>query len=375
MRGGRPSPAHGSRARQEVETTLVEAATPPRSACRDAVRDIVVIGASAGGLQALTLVLGQMAPPFAGSVFVVQHAARQKLLASILAKVTALPVAYAADGDPIVRGTVVLAPPDQSLLFDDGRVVLSRGPRQNNARPSIDALFRSAARVHGERVVGVVLSGMLDDGSAGLVAISRAGGCTIVQHPDDAVYGAMPANAIAALRPDYVLPAARIGGTLVQLAASNSRRPPTSRPNAREQTVVRRGESDPDVLPAGSPAHLACPECGGTLWERREGNVLRFICHIGHAYSAESMDDAQGAKAEAAMWIAFRALKERAMLLKRLAAGERRSAHPGIVSQFERRAKEYEAQAAVLQQTLLGERVAAAPTPSRRAARRRRTRK
>src|SRR5262245_11003459 len=318
-------------------------------------RDIIVIGASAGGIAALSDVLKGIHPDFPGSVFIVLHTARVSHLPNILRRTTSLAVDHAVDGQRIEPGKIVIAPPDQHLLFNNHHVVLSRGPKQNNVRPAIDPLFRSAARMYRQRVVGVVLSGMLDDGSAGLLAIKQAGGVTIVQQLDDALHHDMPRNAMAAVEPDYVLPASEIGGKLNQLAKIRTKRGgsmPASK--SQQQKRVEVGETDPDVRPPGKPSSLTCPECGGTLWEVRQGNLLRFLCHTGHEYSSESRSEAQNDNVEAAMWVALRSVKERAMLLKKLGTEARREHRSHSAERYEKEAKEFEGRAEMLQRVLLG---------------------
>src|ERR1051325_2632228 len=256
--------------------------------------DIIVIGASAGGVQPLGKIIERLKPDFAGSVFIVLHVSGYSMLPSILAKAGRLAAEHAKDGQPIKPGKILIAPPDHHLLLNDHRVLLSRGPKQNNVRPAIDVLFLSAARMFGPRVIGVVLSGSLDDGSAGLVAIKRAGGIAIVQNPEDAVHRDMPCNAIAAIQADYILPASEIGPALNELSSSNGRAEGSmvkqAKPSQRMK-MIARGESDPTVLPKGKISTLTCPECGGTLWEAHEGKVLRFHCHTGHSFSAGTMLD------------------------------------------------------------------------------------
>lgn len=272
-------------------------------------RDLVVVGASAGGIVALQAVLSRLPGDLPAAVLIVVHvsARSRSALAAILDRAGPLPVAQATNNERIRPARVYVAAPDHHLLVRDGRMALNRGPRENGHRPSVDALFRTAASAFGPRTIGVVLSGSRDDGSAGLAAIKRAGGVAIVQQ--DAEYPDMPLSAMAAVAPDHVLPAAEIGPTLASI-------------------VGRPWAVTPDVLPSGlpeappaettHPSGYSCPDCGGVLWHI-PGDPMRFRCRVGHAYSAESLLDAQTDALEEALWSSARALEERADLLDRMA--------------------------------------------------------
>ena len=219
----------------------------------------------------------------------------------------------------------------------------------------------SAARIFGRRAIGVILSGTLDDGSAGRASIQQAGGCTIVQNPDDATYTEMPRNALAAVEPDYVLAAAKIGSKLNQLVGSNGGRGKSRMKSARKGKRMNHNQHDwanPELLPPGEISTLTCPECGGTLWELHEGKVLRFLCHTGHEFSSANLGEAQHTVVENAMWVALRALKERAMLLKKLASGARRARHSHSEKRYRTEEREVRAQADTIQMALF-------PPPSR----------
>jgi two-component system, chemotaxis family, protein-glutamate methylesterase/glutaminase len=321
---------------------------------------VVCIGASAGGLPALLQVVRTLPPSFAAPVLVVVHSAEFSVLPSIVSAKGGIAAEFAQHGQRLPRGGMLVAPADHHLLVEDHRVVLSRGPKQNNFRPAIDPLFQSAARVYGVSAIGVILSGMLDDGSAGLDAIKRAGGVAIVQNPEDAVCSEMPRNALAAARPDYVLNASEIGAQINELIAMAPRRSRNMRPmpRGRERTKApRKPVADLAAQPRGKITTLTCPECGGTLWEKRDGLVLRFLCHTGHGFSAQSLDQAQHESVEAALWVALRALKERALLLERLARGARVDRHSHTVTRYQAEALELQRQIQILRKVLLRESV------------------
>jgi two-component system, chemotaxis family, protein-glutamate methylesterase/glutaminase len=311
-------------------------------------RDIVVVGASAGGVEALGAFVETLPPELPASIFVVLHMSPggTSVLPQILARKTRLTVVSARDGEPIERGKIYVAPPDHHVLLVDGRVSLTRGPRENGLRPAIDPLFRSAARAYGQRVVGIVLSGALDDGTAGLKMIVDSGGAGLVQDPDDALYPSMPRHALAYDSPRSV-PIAEMADALCSVLddpiPSEARVTPLSH---NPGSLHGADRSDADNPREGDLTALTCPECGGALWEHDEGGVLRYKCHVGHAYSPESLDVSQSQALEMALWAALRSLQERADLFRRLA----RRASSG--SRFDEKARVADDHAAVLREAI-----------------------
>jgi two-component system, chemotaxis family, protein-glutamate methylesterase/glutaminase len=272
-------------------------------------------------VEALGELVERLPPELPAAVFIVLHVSPggTSVLPQILARRTTLPVATASDGEPIERGRVYIAPPDHHMLIHDGRVVLTHGPRENGVRPAIDPLFRSAARAYGTRVIGVVLSGALDDGTAGLRMITEAGGMGLVQDPDEALYPSMPQHAL-----EHDAPRAVPIGDMADAICAGLEEPLSLDP----EPAGTAGNPDPhgvdersdDVDPrSGALTALTCPECGGALWEHDEEGLLRFRCHVGHAYSADSLDVGQSQAVEMALWAALRSLQERADLFRKLA--------------------------------------------------------
>ncbi|HEX4307347.1 MAG TPA: chemotaxis protein CheB [Solirubrobacterales bacterium] len=293
-------------------------------------RDVVVVGASAGGVQTLQGLVAQLPPEFPASVLVVLHlmSSGTSVLHSILDRAGPLTATQARDGEPLERAHIYVAPPDSHLLLRGAGIHLSAGPRENGHRPAIDPLFRSAARAYGTRAVGVILSGMLDDGTDGMRLIKQRGGACVVQDPTDAAYGGMPESAIAYVGPHRVVPLAAMGETLCELVdAPLDPEPTRAAEDPAEQDIdlveVELGREDP----AGSPTLLTCPDCGGVMLERDDGGLVRFACQVGHAYSPESLNEHQGEALESALWKATRTLDERADLLRRMA---RRAERRGI---------------------------------------------
>jgi two-component system chemotaxis response regulator CheB len=289
---------------------------------------VIGIAASAGGVEALRAVVRALPADLPAAICIVLHipATGRSLLAPILDRAGALTAVVAHDGQPLRAGSIYVAPADHHLLVRDTTIELSRGPKENGVRPAADPMFRSLARAWGPAAIGVVLSGALDDGSAGTVSLAEAGATVIVQDPDEALVPGMPASAIAAGRPDHILPLAEIGGVLETLARAAA-------PPQMEDAMA----SDPDPpahlaaeqRPTGAPSGFTCPECSGALWELRDGALARYRCRVGHSYSEDAMIEAQGQTVEAALWTALEVLEERGELLRRIAGrmeGKPRSA-------------------------------------------------
>jgi two-component system chemotaxis response regulator CheB len=295
-------------------------------------RDIVVIGGSAGAIEALKSVVAGIPPEISAAVFVVVHVSAdwKQLLPSILENAGRLPARLAQNGAPLQRGVIHVAPSDEHLLLEANHMRVLRGPKENNHRPAIDPLFRSAAWTFGARVVGVVLSGTLDDGAAGLWSVNAAGGTTVVQSPADATFPEMPLNALREMDADYQVPAKEIGPLLNRLASEPA--VPVHVPSAREaQQMVKEASTqmhDHDLSGngIGKLSAFTCPGCGGALWELDEG-VLRYRCHVSHAFTAESLLSERTEAVERTLYAALRALKEKAALSQRIAnrLGERHS--------------------------------------------------
>jgi two-component system, chemotaxis family, protein-glutamate methylesterase/glutaminase len=289
-----------------------------------AVRDVVVVGASAGGVEALKELASGLPADLPATVLVVLHvpASGTNALASILDRAGPLQARQARHGEPLTPGTVRVAAPDHHLIVVEDRLALSLGPRENGHRPAVDVLFRSAARAVGPRCIGVVLSGALDDGSAGLVAIRSRGGVGIAQEPSDALQPGMPTSAIETADPEYVLPVASIASQLVELVGQpvpddvvggDARLMEVETAMAQFDMSHIDGDEHP-----GNPAGYSCPDCSGALWRIHEGGIIRFRCRVGHAWSAESLLAEQNEELESALWMALRSLEERAALSRDL---------------------------------------------------------
>jgi two-component system, chemotaxis family, protein-glutamate methylesterase/glutaminase len=295
--------------------------------------DIIVIGASAGGVSALQELVKRLPGDLPAAAFVVTHLSPDtpSLLPQLLARAGALPVSAAQDGDPIRRGTVCVARPDHHLLVEEQHVRVVRGPKENRHRPAVDTLFRSAALAHGPRVVGVVLTGALSDGTSGLLAIKERGGVAIVQDPDDADFPSMPRSALHAVAVDHTLPLTEIPAVLSRLAREAAGDEPAGSKQMEREVAMAAGAPE-DTNTFGHPSTYGCPECGGVLWDVDDKHLIRFRCRVGHAYSAESLLSDQEEGIEEALWAALRALEENATLQTRVAGRlrERRQDAPAL---------------------------------------------
>lgn len=305
-------------------------------------RDIIVMGASAGGIEVLQTILSALPWNLAASVFVVLHTSEDGpgLLPEILNRHSTIPVVYAVHNMPILPSRVYIAPAGRRhMLLNRGTVRLEAGPRENRARPSIDALFRSASHAYGSQVIGVVLTGNLDDGSVGLADIKTRGGIAIAQDPGQALAPSMPINAIESTEVDFVLPVEQIGPKLVDLL-------PCDMPE-QKQPLAMGGRK---MVPNGQT--YSCPECGGVLEEVQENKLLRFRCRVGHMYSPDSLMADQTEAVERALWAAIRSMEEQAEFSARLAAKSRQNKRPSLARRFSEKAEMNRDNAALLRDLL-----------------------
>ena len=324
-------------------------------------QSLVVIGASVGGMEALSRIFSELPAGFPAAILVVTHVgARNSLLPEVLARTSALPVRHAQDREPIGPGRILLAPPDRHMLVaiaaGHAMVELTRGPRENHTRPAIDPLFRSAAAALGPQVAGVILSGYLDDGTAGLQAIKACGGMALVQEPGEAVAPSMPQSALRHVAVDRCLPVAGIAPALLALAGGQAAPPPAMPPHgwiAIENRYARGVGNMEQLQKIATPSTFTCPECQGTLWELHEQQPQRFRCHTGHSFTAPILGELQHEKAEDAIWAAVRALQEKEQLFLSLAAKASAWLHPGTASEYTQKARQAREQADLLKRVLL----------------------
>jgi two-component system chemotaxis response regulator CheB len=289
-------------------------------------KDIVVIGASAGGMEALQRLVCALPAGLPAAVFVVWHLSpgAKTILPIVLSKAGPLPAVHPRDGDPIENGRIYVAPNDHHMLLEKGYIRVARGPKENRFRPAVDPLFRSAAYIYGPRVIGVVLTGALDDGTAGLWTIKMRGGTAVVQEPSEAPIRSMPLSALDNVEVDHKLPAAQIGRLLGRLVGETAGPAPVVARDELEKTeheirIAKEAEAlEEEVLRFGELSPFTCPECRGVLAMLKEGKLIRFRCHTGHAFSAAALLSNTGEHVEASLWDAVRALDETVILLNRL---------------------------------------------------------
>jgi len=320
--------------------------------------DIVTIGASSGGVEALISLVRSLPPDLPAAVFVVIHLSEgfPSALPRILNRAGPLAAAHPKDGDQIESGRIYVVPPGFHMLLEPGLVRVVRGPKENRHRPAVDPLFRTAARAYGSRVVGVILTGALNDGTAGLLAVKRRGGVAVVQDPDEAPFSGMPQSALEYIDVDHCLPLEKIASLLAHLSREPAKEEgdyPVSEEMEYESKIAGL---DPSAVeseaPPGEPSSFSCPECAGPLYELRDGQFLRFRCRVGHAYTADSVMEAKADVLENALYMALNTLEETAEIAESLAAQSRGHQLLHAAERFEKRAKEAREQAAVIRRVL-----------------------
>ncbi len=302
-------------------------------------RDIVVIGASAGGVTTLKALISALPADFTASIFIVQHVAPSSPshLPAIITYASPLQAVHPRDGELIQPGRIYVAPPDHHLLLEADHIIVKKGPKENRFRPSIDALFRSAAYTFGPRVIGIVLTGLLNDGTSGMWSVKRLGGVGIVQAPDDAMYPSMPESVLEYVEVDHVVPVAQMASLLMELTQAVAPDEPTlgadeqKRLKVEVQIAAQANGFDMGILDLGQLTPLTCPECSGALVSFNEGKLIRYRCHTGHAYTASALLAEVTKSVEDILWSGIRGLEETVILLEQseavlAAAGDREGA-------------------------------------------------
>jgi len=320
-------------------------------------RDIIVIGGSTGAPAALHQLVAALSPDLSASIFVVTHVPvhGSMLLAGLLDARSELPVAYAQDGDAILPGRILVGPPDHHLLLTPEGVRLGLGPRENLARPALDPLFRSAAASFGGRAIGVVLTGMLNDGAAGLLAIKQCGGATIVQDPLEAAAPEMPRAAIRAAEPDHIVELAGLAPLLESLAREEAPlgRAPSAQLKLEVDVALGDRLGSDRLRTLAEPSPFSCPHCQGVLSEVKGEGPLRYRCQTGHAVTADILDDCQDRALERAMGVALRIMEERIALVERLIEDARIQGNHAAAPLHEARVRGYREQADILRRAVL----------------------
>jgi two-component system, chemotaxis family, protein-glutamate methylesterase/glutaminase len=282
---------------------------------------IIVAGASAGGFEALTDLCSELPSGFNAALLIVWHTSEGShgVFPKLLGRKSKLPVSHAVDGENIYKGHIYVAPPNKHLMVEDSKMRVVYGPKENRFRPAIDPLFRSAAYAHDSNVIGVVLTGMLNDGTAGLWAIKDRGGVTIVQNPDDALFNDMPRNALNNVKIDYVVSLKELAALLVKLSSNGIKKRKQTRKSEKMEIEINmaldKAINENDIKRIGKVSEFTCPECNGSLWKMDEGNIVRFRCRTGHAFTGEALIQELTESIEAKLWSTIRGLEESASLI------------------------------------------------------------
>ena len=316
-----------------------------------ALNQLVVIGTSAGGIEALRSLVAALPHDFPAPICVVMHTSPQSpgVLPDILARAGALPAMSPRQSERLRAGWIYVAPPDCHLIVEPGLVRATKGPRENRFRPAIDPLFRSAAQVYGPATVGVILTGNLDDGTAGLLTVKQLGGVAIVQDPGDAMFPSMPAHALEYVKADHVVTMAALPALLQRLVGSHVAAVVSAAPDVEVDVNIARevNAMDAGVEGLGDPSAFACPECHGVLLRMKAAGPACFRCHTGHAYSMDSLLAEMNDGIEASLWGSIRALEESALLVQQLAAHVREH-DPDKAERLTRRMAEAHRQAKII---------------------------
>ncbi|CAG5074790.1 Protein-glutamate methylesterase/protein-glutamine glutaminase [Dyadobacter sp. CECT 9623] len=323
--------------------------------------DIIVIGSSAGGLPALMELVAGLPANFPAAILVVQHIPpySESNLHNILSRLGPLPALAAKDGEKVMPGHIYVAIADHHLLVEKEKLIVRKGPRENRFRPSVDALFRSAAYTYGNRVIGIVLSGALDDGTSGLWTIKRLGGLALIQHPQDALFPQMPVNAEQFVTVDYSIPASQMPALLSELTVKPVKSKPkiTKKELALLQTEIviatRDNAFQMGIIKMGELTPFTCPECHGALSQLKEGKIIRFRCHTGHAYTISSLLSEVTDNVETILWQAMQALEETTMLLTKVAEHFESGEQGEIAKLFYRKAEIIKKRSQLVHDTVL----------------------
>jgi two-component system chemotaxis response regulator CheB len=317
---------------------------------------IVVIGTSAGGIRALEELVMQLNPDVDAAFFVVLHLSRKgvgDVLFQRLQQHATMPCRLAKDGESIKKGIIYLAPPDNHMLVDKGQIVIGKGAPENRWRPSINNLFRSAAANYSSRVIGIVLTGLLDDGTAGMSIIKRAGGITIIQNPDEADYPDMPLSVLENVEVDYVESLSKMGILLSEIIANTEPKEVEVPFDILQETKIDlRVSTRVDNLAMFEKSEINCPDCGGGLYLTQKEHPPHYRCHVGHSYTENELLIRMAEVMESTFWTALRMMEERRTLLLKMARRDTERGYESSAKHHLVRAKEMEVHVENLKQIL-----------------------
>jgi two-component system, chemotaxis family, protein-glutamate methylesterase/glutaminase len=336
-------------------------------------RDVLAIGTSAGGVEALLFLAKELSRDLPASVLVTIHlpSYSRSSFDEVLTRAGSMPAQFAVDGEAIRKSRIYIAPPDRHLLLDGDRLSLGDGPRENNTRPAIDAMLRSAAMCCGPRTIGVVLTGTLGDGASGLWAVRNAGGITVVQEPQDAAFAEMPLTALSRAKPSHVAALADMPALFERLVRQPAGMPSPVPRNMKYEVEIARGRggkmNDMDAI--GGRSVLACPDCGGVMWEIDEGGMPRYRCHVGHTYAAEVMSIALDESLRRSLAVALRVLEDRVALARKLHQQALDGGHRLLAETWADKGREFEREMEVIRGSIRRmDRLAAHSDEAKRAA-------
>jgi two-component system chemotaxis response regulator CheB len=298
----------------------------------DDIKNIIVIGASAGGFRAINQLIANIPDQLPTAIFVVMHMGKQSMPEIILQHIqknTGFSCVLPSHGDPIKKGHLYIAPRDCHMLLTKGVIHITKGPHENRWRPSIDVLFRSAAAAYDSRTIGIVLSGMMDDGTSGMSAIKRSGGVCIVQEPEEAEFPDMPKNVLNNVDVDYRVPVNDIGYILDDLFAKPQGPMHEIPEDIRIEAAITQNMASNinDMSKIADQSVFTCPECGGGLWAVKNDKAHRYRCHTGHTYNEKLLVETQAEAVEGSVWVCIRMLEERKALLRTVAEHEDQDGH------------------------------------------------
>lgn len=320
---------------------------------------IIVIGASAGGFEAMKTIVKNLPADFQTPVFIVWHMSPdiRGILPQVLNKENKIHAAHAYNNERIKPNRIYIAPPDHHLLVEKDKVLVTHGPKENRFRPAVDPLFRSAAYAYGNGVIGVILSGALDDGTAGLWAIKHYGGTAIVQDPLDAEVSSMPENAMRQVHVDYCVGASEIANLLVRLSREEVNKNTTVMKDeqTKKEIAIAIGENalKEGVLGFGELSPLTCPECQGVLVRLQNDQIIRYRCHTGHAYSADTLLEAITERIESSLYSAIRGMDESSLLLNHLGDHLAETNQPKLAAVYFKKAREAQEKSTLVRTAVL----------------------
>jgi two-component system chemotaxis response regulator CheB len=325
-------------------------------------RNIIVLGASAGGLKALRWIVSRLPANLDAALFVCVHVApdRPSHLPQILSKAGPMRASHPADGEEIRTSRVYVAPPDNHLLVNERNVRVVRGPQENRYRPAIDALFRSAALAHGTRVIGVVLSGQLDDGTVGLQAVKKCGGVAVVQDPNDAEYSSMPLSALRYVKADHCVSLEALPEVLMRLVHERPSTRKAAAPNdVKVESEIAEQKLNTEqflekVESIGSRTTYACPLCNGSIWQIGSEDPLRFRCHVGHSFTGEFFWAEQSQNLENALWSAIRIMEEKVTFARMFAERMKLNDRTELAMRYESHAVLIDKELSVIRDIIVG---------------------